>query len=86
MDAQRVQAAVLNTITQLRQFDKVKVMKKNKRQHKTSTRSNITAMTMPILWQITHTEAVSGIWKDVHRLWQNWTFQKGVLKQKRPGG
>ena len=84
VEMQRAQTAVLNTTMESRQFDKVKVEKK--RQHKTSTRSNITAMTMPILWQIIHTKAVSGIQKDVCRWWQNQTFQNSVPKQKRPGG
>ena len=79
VEAKRAQAAVLNIIMELRQFDKVKVVKKPKgRQHKMSIRSNSTVVLMQILWWDTCTEAVSGIWQDMCGLWQNWAFQKGV--------
>ena len=83
VEVQRAQAAVLNAITELRQFDKVTICEKaERRQHK---RSDITVMTMPILWQSTHAEAMSSIWKDVCGLWQDWTLQEGMLQQKRLG-
>ena len=50
VEGQRVQATVLSTVTESRQFDKVKIVKEGKRgQHKIPTRSNSTAMPMQIL-------------------------------------
>ena len=86
VEAQRVQAAVLNTITESRQFAKVKIAKKLKEGNtKRSNRSDIAVTTMQILWQSTHAEAMSGIWKDVCGLWQDWTLQEGMPQQKREG-
>ena len=40
----------------------------------------------PILWQSTPAEAMSGIWEDKCRLWQDWTLQEGMPQQNREGG
>ena len=69
VEAQRTQAAVLNTIKGSRQFNKVQIVKKAKEDN---TRhlpgaSNTMAL-MHILWWGTHAKAVSGIWQDVARL------------------
>ena len=53
------------------------------REHKMSTRSDSTVVPMQILWWDTCAKAVSSTWQDVHGLWQNWTLQKDVPKQKR---
>ena len=85
VEPQRAQATVLNTITESRQFNKVKNSKKGeRRQHKRTTRSDIAVMTMPILWQSTCAEAMSSIWKDVCGMCQDWTLQEGMPQQKRP--
>ena len=40
---------------------------------------------MPIQWQITCAEAMSGIWKEMCGLWQDRTLQEGMPQQKRLG-
>ena len=71
VEGQRVQATILSTITELRQFDKVKIVKKVKEDNTTPTRHNRSVASMQILWQATHAEAVSGMWQDIHGLWQD---------------
>ena len=86
VEVQRAQTAVLNTITELRQFNKVKVVKSQKMttqevhqaQNHSDDHANIVADYTA--------EAMSGIWKDVCRLWQDLTLQECVPQQKRLGG
>ena len=66
IEAQRAQTTVLSTITELRQFNKVKVIKKAKEDNtRCPPGSNSTVTPMQILWWITCTKAVSSIWQDI---------------------
>ena len=84
VEAQRVHAAVLDTLTESRQFYKVKISRRPKEDNtKGLGWLDVVATAMPVLWQITPTEVMSSIWEDMCRLWQDWTLQECMPQQKR---
>ena len=74
-------AAVLNTLTESKQFDKIKISKKAK---DNKTRAPVipehTATAVQILWGNSPAKAVASIWQDVFGVQQSRTLQKGLLQ------
>ena len=79
IEAQRAQVAVLNTLIESRQFDKVEISKKPKDD---ITRAPVsqTAKQQPCRYCGGETPAktVPGIWQDVCGVWQDGTLQEGL--------
>ena len=76
---QRVQAAVLNMLTESREFDKVKISKRTKRRHHYSSKwPDNTVAAMQVLWGNTPAETMPSMWQDVCGVQQDGTFQEGL--------
>ena len=83
-EVQRAQAAVLNTLTELRQFNKTKV---SKREKEDTTRALVG---WTLQWQpckycggVHPIETIPSIWEDVCRVLKDGTFQESMLHQKK---
>ena len=85
---QRTQAAVLNTLTESRQFDKIKISKKSKddQARVPGTRPHSDSHAVTVLWENTPAKAVPGIQQDVCGVQQGGILQEGMLQQKEQGG
>ena len=82
VDIQRAQAAVLNTLTESRQFDKIKISKRAKED---TTR---TPVDQTLQWQLCR--YCGGIYQlrqcIAHgKMWQDGALQEGLLQQKVQG-
>ena len=87
VEAQRVQASVLNDITETRAFNKVKNRDRAKEYlGKRSTHCNTPKMAMQILWEKSHTKTMPNIWENVCSMQQDGALQEGVQEQKKPYG
>ena len=65
VEAQRAQAAVLKTLTESKQFDKIKISKKAKDNSQGSSKPDHTVRAVQILLGNPPAEAVPSIWQDV---------------------
>ena len=79
VEVQRAQAAVLDSLTESKQFDKIKVSDKA-RDNKPRTPANQVTQQQPCRYcGAAHpTEAVPRIWKDVCRVWKGGVLQEGL--------
>ena len=84
VEVQRVQAAVLNTLTELRQFNKIKVSKRQRKTLLEPSLLDITVAAMSVL--STCNETMPSVWDDMCGVWQDGTFQESLLQQKKLGG
>ena len=75
VEVQRAQAAVLNTLTESRQFDKIKISMKGKGDKPRAPVNQTTLTAMQILWGNTPAKAVPSIWQHVCRVQQGGTLQ-----------
>ena len=79
VEAQQVQAAILNDIMDSHQFNKIKMAQKVKRQpNETDNEHDRSTTPMQVLWWDPCTTTVSSIWEDVHWMWEDGPFQEGV--------
>ena len=76
VEAWRAQAAVLDSLTESRQFDKIKVSHKA-RDNKTRAPGH-TAAAVQILCRSPPAEAVPSIWKDMSKVWKGGALQVGL--------
>ena len=83
-EVQRVQATILNDMTESHQFDKIKMAQKAKRYpNETNDEHDRSMMPLQILQWDPCAKTVSSIWKDVCQMQKDGSFQEGVPEQER---
>ena len=78
IEVQRAQAVVLNTLTESKQFDQIKISKKPKYDKARVPVNQTTVTALQILWGNSPTKAVPSIWQDMCGVQQGGTLQEGL--------
>ena len=81
--AQRMQAAVLNDLTEIRAFDKIRKETEPKNIHGREVQVATPKMAMQILWQNPCTKTMPSLWENVCSMWQDGALQEGVQELKK---
>ena len=82
--SQRVQASMLNDITETKAFNKVKKGNRVKEYpRKRSACCNTPQMDVQVLWGKPHIKTMPSIWENVCSMQQDGTLQEGVQEQKK---
>ena len=86
VEAQRAPSTIMNSLTEVKEFDKLKVIKEHTQgqPYNIHADKNACKATMQIQWQQPFPKMMPVLWEDMHRLQQNWPLQSGMQKQKSP--